>query len=976
MASYTDAISQFNPYVQQLSVDAMAKVGMYKQQQYDQGVQKVQSYIDNVAGLSVSEKHKPYLQSKLNQLGNNLKYVAAGDFSNQQVVNSVGGMATQLIADPIIQNGVYSTTKIRKGLEEIENDKKSGNYSPNNDIVYNDEVNEWMRDPDLKKSFNGQYSKFFDVSKFTREYFDKIKPGGFTTYQIFKTNENGDPILVPVKDKKGNVIGSKYEYSDYMKTMETEGYDPKVVQSAISQILSDGRVKQQLSIDGRATYRGYTPEALNEKLIETKDNIIDNEYDNMLGTLLYKTAGYKELGGQNIDSIVRAQEEKIKGTTSQYDELAKLALSNPNAVKAKMYTDDFISNNTTIYGAQKTKTTVSANPGADFQFKLTQEANKIQSDLNKMKNDNYQKQLDRDQKDILSQRTINAMLLGKTLGGKNAGGISLIDSDGDGVLDSIGDSDGMGGGIAGGFTAGAVRPGEQSTDINEYINAYELGKESSAANFSDSQTSLLWNGMFRDIPGNQQKLQKLKSANPGIPEIQLIGQMIDRAKPANESRDAFRARWTDKASNAYSAMTPAQRSANSDVVDSYNNFMMAKKGFSATTALDARISADVENQVGYETQKAAEQSKLPPITGEYQGKKFTLTPAQQYDLALFMKGNSDVLGFGYGEIAKAADGAGKRLANQGLGFLLDQAERQSARAPRNIGGAAAPFSVATALAVRGIQSAYAGAKDLVGAEDYASLNWDPIIALSTKLDTEVLTKVRTAKANAIKTRFAVQPNLQMSLLTGDTETDKNIIYNLREFASTSNEYGKNLSTKDDVDDFNKNIQDAKFFSEKGGTVQARVIGSETGSPKVEIVLGTPEGGRAGSLVISKEEALQRGINPEALYEPPNVKVIRDMAAAHGGKTTPLPVKSVQNYYTGNTWLNKNDFPLLTKYPNDVKGNIFQQNGKWYGVLYVQTQNGIIPVTTPGNGNLSATVQRMQSLQPQHIDTLLKEQNAR
>lgn len=962
MASFTDSISQFNPYIQQLPVDAMVQVGLYKQAKYDEGVQKIQSYIDNISGIDVIKpEHKQYLQSKLNELGNNLRSVAAGDFSNQQLVNSVGGMATQVVRDPTIQKAVYSTARVRKGLEEMEADKKSGNYSPNNEVVFNDEVNEWLSDSDINKSFSGQYSKFFDVAKFTREYFDKIKPGGHSTPNIFRT----DPVTGnPMMDKKGNFI-----YSDYMTTMETEGHDPKVVQSAINQILSDGRVKQQLAIDGRATYRGYTGEALNQKLIQTKDDIIDNEYDNMLGTLLYKTAGYKKIGDQDIDSVVRAQEEKIKNTTSQYDELARLALTNPNAVKAKMYTDDFISNNTTIYGAQKTKTIIADNPAANFEFKLTQEANKIQMDLNKLKSENYQKQLDRNQKDVLSQRAINAMLLGKTLSGKNAGGISLVDSDGDGVLDSIGESGGFGDGVAGGFTAGAVRPGEQSTDINDYINAYELGKEASASNYSDAQTSLLWNGMFRDIPSNQQKLQKLKAANPGVPEIQLISQMIDRAKPANESRDSFRARWSDKALNAYSAMTPSQRAANSDVVDSYNNFMTAKKGFSATTALDARINSDMESQIGYEAMRAAQQSKLSPITGEYQGKKFTLNPTQQYDLALYMKANMSGIGINYGPIKKAGEAAGRRLANQGYGFLLDQAERQSGHL------ATAKGQLITG-AIRGVQGLWAGAKDIVGAEDYASLSWEPILALSDKLDEQVINKANVAKGEAIKSRYAIQPNLQMSLLTGDAETDKNIVYNLREFAATSNEYGKNLATKDDVDDFNTNIQNPKFFSEEGGTVQARIIGAESGSPKVEIVLGTPEGGRAGALVISKEEALQRGINPEALYEPPTVKVIRDMAAAHGGKTTPLPVKSVQNYYTGNTWFNKNDFPLLAQYPADVKGNVFQQNGKWYGVLYVQTATGIIPVTTPGNSNLTATVQRLQGLQPPHIDTLLREQNAR
>ena len=93
MASFTDKPMQFNPYIQQLPVEEMVKVGMIKQDQYDKGVQKIQGQIDQVAGLDIyKDVDKAYLQSKLNQLGGNLTTVAAGDFSNFQLVNSVGGM--------------------------------------------------------------------------------------------------------------------------------------------------------------------------------------------------------------------------------------------------------------------------------------------------------------------------------------------------------------------------------------------------------------------------------------------------------------------------------------------------------------------------------------------------------------------------------------------------------------------------------------------------------------------------------------------------------------------------------------------------------------------------------------------------------------------------------------------------------------------------------------------------------------------
>jgi hypothetical protein len=102
MASYKDIIPTFNPYIQQEPVEAMMKVGVYKQQRYDEGVKKIQESIDNIAGLDVvREVDKQYLQSKLNQLGGQLSSVAGGDFSNFQLVNSVNGMTNQIAKDPM-----------------------------------------------------------------------------------------------------------------------------------------------------------------------------------------------------------------------------------------------------------------------------------------------------------------------------------------------------------------------------------------------------------------------------------------------------------------------------------------------------------------------------------------------------------------------------------------------------------------------------------------------------------------------------------------------------------------------------------------------------------------------------------------------------------------------------------------------------------------------------------------------------------
>ena len=115
MTNYRSRVPQFDPYIQQLPVEAIVQVGMEKQKRYDEGVQKIQQSIDKIAGLDVAnDADKAYLQSKLNQLGNDLTFVAAGDFSNYQLVNSVDGMAKQIAYDPNIQTAISSTAYLRK----------------------------------------------------------------------------------------------------------------------------------------------------------------------------------------------------------------------------------------------------------------------------------------------------------------------------------------------------------------------------------------------------------------------------------------------------------------------------------------------------------------------------------------------------------------------------------------------------------------------------------------------------------------------------------------------------------------------------------------------------------------------------------------------------------------------------------------------------------------------------------------------
>ena len=282
MASFTDQISQFNPYIQELPVEAMVQVGMAKQAQYDQGVQKVQSYIDRISGLEIAKpQHKQYLESKMNELGSRLKTVAAGDFSNQQLVNSVAGMTGQVAKDPIVQNAVYSTSVIKKGYSEIEAARKVGKSGKDNEDFYESNVNNWMTNPDLKTPFQGRYTPYTDVDKKLRGLAEELKknPSGTSIDQPFVRNDKGETLyfktITDPKTKKQVTISSTDPSQGGEKQLDLDMLKIKVKGTPAQQIydtFTDNLTSndiEQLKITSWAKFKGATDKTFQESIMDT-----------------------------------------------------------------------------------------------------------------------------------------------------------------------------------------------------------------------------------------------------------------------------------------------------------------------------------------------------------------------------------------------------------------------------------------------------------------------------------------------------------------------------------------------------------------------------------------------------------------------------------------------------------------------------------------------------------------------------------
>lgn len=332
MASYTDKIPTFNPYVQQLPIEAMLKVGAYKQEKYEEGVKRIQTSIDNVAGLDIANvAQQQYLQSKLNALGNDLRWVAGGDFSDFSLVNSVNGMTKQITKDKDVINAVSSTAKLRAGYKKRAELEKKGLTDKNNDDYYDKDASAYVNSKDVKASFNSDYVPYTNIIKKLQEALVNAGESKNIVEEIFVTGNDGKPLIT----------NGHYTYAD-AKTIDTLITNKPAAMAAITNVLNEGDVKRQIGIDGWATYRNVEATTLLEPLKmqydEEKFNIQQQQIDNT--ALLIA----KNLSAEEKEAYTKANNEleaSLLRNDKTFLSLVNQAENSPEEFKQNFYAQEF-----------------------------------------------------------------------------------------------------------------------------------------------------------------------------------------------------------------------------------------------------------------------------------------------------------------------------------------------------------------------------------------------------------------------------------------------------------------------------------------------------------------------------------------------------------------------------------------------------------------------------------------------------------
>lgn len=339
MASFTDIIPQFNPYVQQLPVDAMVQVGMAKQKAYEENVTKIQSQMDAIAGLAIARPaDRQYLQSKLNQLGNKLTLLAGADFSNFQLANSVSGMTKQIVKDGVVQTAVRATAHAQQQQQKMEDGKADGTWSVENEDLYNSQYQKWYNGKNPGEAFNSEYIPYRDVYKKLRGIAKDVGVDESLVQNLFNPDGSVNKVMIETYSK---------------------GKDPNKIYDAFVNGLDESDYRQ-LSITGRYKYKGYDANQLAEVLTSSNDeyvNTINARKLDLTGKLqeitklrltTKKPEEIKQLdeAEAKLKATISKFDQDILSSTNQLDEVRKKLASGDedyaNSIRSKIHTNKFL----------------------------------------------------------------------------------------------------------------------------------------------------------------------------------------------------------------------------------------------------------------------------------------------------------------------------------------------------------------------------------------------------------------------------------------------------------------------------------------------------------------------------------------------------------------------------------------------------------------------------------------------------------
>jgi hypothetical protein len=924
----------------------MVAVGMEKQQRYDQGVQRIQSQIDQVAGLDIyRQEDKQLMQSKLNELGSKLKTVAAGDFSNYQLVNSVAGMAGTLMKDPTIIAAVQSTQNIKNNEKMMEEARQKGELTPDNELYYRKKLSAYENSGLVDERgkpivFSAKYDPYFDWQKFAKETFDAVKPSNLTFSQVYETDDQGN-VLIDADTKKPI-------YSPVIKKLQKEGRLPEAVSQTLDQIFSDPRVSKQLQITGEYDYQSYTPEMLKQKISDQETIVMAAQNSKIAELTLVKTNAKTQEEKDLIDIQIGNVQSSIDKAKEQYTKLKQGADTNPDAIKGLLYEDDVRSRYTTMFGQMSITETIESNAGWESNYKLQQAAEqrrqfneRLTFDRQKQREDIYYKELE------LAQKAAEAAAEAAA----KSGGKQWEFSD---------------------------MPGEYDIVAN-FNQEYDRASE----DFVNSSSEFIYNGLYKYVRGADARFQKLiQAGNTREKAIDII--LKQDAEKQGISDVEFRTKWGDRTTQAINRNGAI---VNEELQNAFSSYNVSKKSLEDIQFVKDKHDGISALQTDQSILNLMNGDQIKPQTVKFRGKDVQLSKQNVIDIAAYVTGNKHIFGFAIDDgVRKAADAAYKRLDREGKAVLADYMLRTTAvgETKRDAGGGlfataqqiiGAPLLFgSTALGgvsamLRQIGEPIQTLRDdwntLIGDTDFDKTQVEKAFDI---MNNEKYSQGLSAQAENLKKFYNVSPNTKAAIFTGNAEADRKILSDIKGLAGAYKSADQNLSgTFDEFSTLVSSVTDPKDL-----TLEVKSYPTGGGGAQFQIV-GYGEDGKEVAMTIQPDEARRFGLTNPYVSNP--VSILENRINSNGGQTSYGNADVKQTYINGDAYFQKvdRDFPGLVDSPYNVMANITTSNGVYYGKVFVQdpATGRTAPIFTTPAADLETIYNSLRSINDSFVKGLIK-----
>jgi len=299
MASFTDDIAHFNPYIEQIPVSDYVNVGLQLQSRYNEGVARSQNMIDSVAGLEVAgDANRQYLRDKVTDLEGKVAKIAGSDFAKNSVQSQVGALAGHIARDPVVQAGMQSAIRIKQYQDAWKDMEKNhpDQFSQKNKEYFDQYVNDYLKQSQAKAGL--VYNGPTDATPYV-DYYSKLD----------KELKSLDPTI-----STSIAANGQFQYRIDKSSIVSQDKILGVVNSVLA---SDPRIQQQMQIDSWHAYRSFDEKGMFGHIQDAFGSLIDAHKNNAT-----YWQGVIKNNPNDYDAINMAQ-KKILDANTQITNLAK-----------------------------------------------------------------------------------------------------------------------------------------------------------------------------------------------------------------------------------------------------------------------------------------------------------------------------------------------------------------------------------------------------------------------------------------------------------------------------------------------------------------------------------------------------------------------------------------------------------------------------------------------------------------------------